>query len=97
MGIAKRTPLNPTGDFYVEADMCTGCMAPHGEAPELMGDDAEIGCYFKRQPETEEEVEQAIQAIYFSCVEALRYAGNDPSIIARLRDVGCAHQVDNLD
>jgi hypothetical protein len=44
----------------------------------------ESHCYFKKQPETPAEVEQAIKAINGSCCGALRYAGADPEIIKRL-------------
>jgi hypothetical protein len=80
----ERHPLNAEGDFYVENDICLCCDAPIGETPELMECDQDTHCYFKRQPETREEVEHAINAVLVSCVEALRYAGNDPYILERL-------------
>ena len=92
----KRTPLNSEGDFYVERDTCLICMAPEHEAPELMGYDEETGCYFKRQPQTSEEIEHATEAVWVSCVQALRYAGDDPMILERLRAKGCASQRDAL-
>jgi ferredoxin len=92
----ERTPLNAEGDFYVEKDMCLACMAPESEAPELMGFDQETGCYFERQPQTPEESEHAMEAIRYSCIEALRYAGNDPAILERLRSKGCKSQCDAL-
>jgi hypothetical protein len=90
------TPLNAEGDFYVVKDTCLTCMAPHHEAPELMGLDEATGCYFRRQPQTPEEVGHAIEAVWVSCVEALRYAGNDPEILERLRAKGCKSQSDVL-
>ena len=83
----ERTPLNAEGDFYVEKDSCLACMAPEYVAPNLMGYDDETGCYFKKQPETQAEFEQAIEAVEVSCICALRYSGNDPQIIQRLRKV----------
>ena len=91
-----RTPLNAEGDFYVEEGTCLNCMAPHHEAPELMGYDDETGCYFKRQPATPEEMAHAVEAVWASCVEALRYDGTDPLILARLREKRCAHLCDAL-
>jgi hypothetical protein len=44
----------------------------------------ESHCYFKKQPETEYELEQAINAIQGSCCGALQYSGNDPKIRKRL-------------
>jgi hypothetical protein len=55
-----------------------------------MAQDEEGGghCYFRRQPETLEEVERAISACCVSCVSAVRYSGNDPEILRRFREVG---------
>ncbi len=92
----ERTPLNAEGDFYVEKDMCITCLAPEHEAPELMGLDETTGCYFRRQPQTPEELEHAIEAVHASCVAALRYAGSDPEILERLRAKGCRSQSDVL-
>jgi hypothetical protein len=41
-------------------------------------------CWFARQPETEEEVLRAINALHVSCVEAIRYGGKDPGILTEL-------------
>jgi hypothetical protein len=92
----ERTPLNAEGDFYVVKDTCITCMAPHHEAPELMGLDEATGCYFRRQPQTPEELGHAIEAVSVSCVEALRYAGNDPEILERLRAKACKSLSDVL-
>jgi ferredoxin len=85
----ERTPLNAEGGFYVVKDTCLACMAPHHEAPELMSMDEETGCYFRRQPQTAEEIGHAVEAVRVSCVEALRYSGDDPEILERLRAKGC--------
>jgi ferredoxin len=92
----ERTPLNAEGGFYVEKDVCIRCMAPHHEAPELLGMDEETGCYFRRQPQTSEEIEHAVEAVRVSCVEALRYSGDDPEVLKRLRAKGCKSQSDLL-
>jgi len=92
----ERTPLNAEGDFYVVKDMCITCLAPEHEAPELMGLDEATGCYFRRQPQTREELEHAIEAVHASCVAALRYAGSDPEILERLRAKGEKAQCDAL-
>jgi hypothetical protein len=83
----ERTPLNVEGDFYVEKDTCLACMAPEYSAPDLMGYDHETGCYFKKQPGTDEELERAIEAVEVSCIAALRYCGNNLKIIQKLRRV----------
>lgn len=92
----ERTSLNSEGDFYVEKDTCLHCCVPASEVPELIGFDDASGCYFKRQPQTPEELERAVEAVWMSCVEALRYAGEDPAILERLRARGCKPQCDAL-
>lgn len=91
----ERTPPNAGGDFYVVKDTCLACMAPVSVAPELMGFEEGAGCYFKRQPATPEEVANAVEALGSSCVEALRYSGEDPAILKRLRDRGCKSLCDS--
>jgi hypothetical protein len=92
----ERTSLNTEGDFYVVKDTCITCLAPEHEAPELMGLDEATGCYFRRQPQTPKEIEHAIEAVHVSCVAALRYAGNAPEILERLRAKGEKAQCDVL-
>ena len=88
-----RHPLNAPGDFYVEANSCILCGAPEVEAIGLMAHSDE-GCYFTRQPETEPEIEQALNAIAVSCVSAVRYGGTDKKIIARLSRMNCLSECD---
>jgi hypothetical protein len=92
---------NAPGPFYVEKDMCIICMAPEAAAPELMGFFEDTSgshrrshCYFQRQPSTAEEVDHALEAIRVACCGALRYAGEDPLILARLRETGHNRQCD---
>ncbi len=83
-------PRNAPGTFYVENQCCIACDAPYSEAPDLMGhDDEKLGyhCHFKKQPETPEEVERAVMACVVSCVRAVRYAGDDPAILERFREL----------
>jgi hypothetical protein len=96
--LPQRVPENSAGDFYVERDVCTRCCIPHGEATDLLNDpSAEFReCYFRRQPKNEAEVEQACRAVWVSCVGGPRYGGDDPTILARLRELGVAHQCDQL-
>jgi hypothetical protein len=94
--LRQRVAENATGDFYVEAGYCMRCCLPHGEAPELMND-PEINfaeCYFRRQPQTREEVEHAIQAIQVCEVASICYGGTDPAIIDRLARLGRGSQCD---
>lgn len=89
-----RHALNAPGDFYVEADSCMLCGAPEAEAPMLMGHSDE-GCYFIRQPQTEEEIEFAINAMAVSCISAVRYGGIDQKIIKRIHELGNGDECDN--
>jgi hypothetical protein len=98
----ERYHRNVPGDFYVENGMCITCCAPEYAAPELMGffsdpdgSDKRPHCYFKRQPRTEAETKQAIDAIRASCCAALRYGGSDRTIIDALIRVGHGAICDN--
>jgi hypothetical protein len=91
------SPKNAPGPFYVQDGVCTCCEAPLLEAPDLMAyNEAGASCYFRRQPETPEEVERAIRTCWVSCVDCLRYSGNDPEILRRFRAIGHAHLCDVL-
>ncbi len=98
--IRKPHPANVPGDFYVEDGICLICDVPRHVAPDLMGmldGDVEfMHCFFKKQPETPEEIKQAIEAIQVSCCAGLRYAGNDSSILTLLKAKGCVEQCDTL-
>jgi hypothetical protein len=96
----KRFPKNAPGSFYTLGDVgrdgkwcgqCLSCGAPEAEAPTLLAPltDTDPDTYFLRQPETAEEFEQACSAIEVCCVDALRYGGRDPKILARLANTGC--------
>lgn len=95
---SERHPENAPGDFYVECDSCIACEAPYYEAPELMGrpgsGETNHGCFFRRQPSTPDEIESACNAIMVSCVEAVRYAGEDRKILQRLYELGAYSSVD---
>ncbi len=84
------------GDFYVNCDQCIVCGAPETVAPDLIDHSKlEYGvCYFKKQPETPEEVRQAIDAMSVSCIEALRYRGKNETILKRLCEIGLDHLCD---
>ena len=96
--------LNATGPFYSVNGGCITCLAPQSAAPDLMGFYADPSgthrlshCFFKRQPHTSEEVERAILAMEVSCIENLRYGGNDPTILKRLSDMGYRHLCDECE
>jgi hypothetical protein len=101
MKVRDRYPLNAPGDFYVERDRCIICVAPEREAPELMapfedpdGTDRQSHCYFKRQPQTAEEIRHSIRAVHIACCGALRYGDTDPTIVAELSNLGNADACD---
>ena len=89
-------PRNADGPFYVEDGMCMACGAPEAQAGELMGHEESDGhCFFKRQPETPEEENRAILAVWSSCCGAVRYGGDDQILIQRLVNIGEADQCDH--
>jgi len=76
-------PQSAPGDFYVVNNECVSCGAPHAVAPDLIGwaEDVEPShCTWKRQPATQQETDQAIDAVLASEVACHRYAGSDPRI-----------------
>ena len=88
----KPYPKNAPGAFYVENGECICCGAPEDAAPNLMAHDGGDGllryhCYFKQQPATSEELDQAINAILLSCCGAVRYGGSDPVIKKRISEL----------
>jgi hypothetical protein len=68
------------------------CGAPEHEAPNLLapliGDNFDT--FFTRQPHSEVEIEQACRAASVCCVNAVRYAGRDRSIIRRVGNSSAA-------
>jgi hypothetical protein len=91
-----RHPRNAPGSFYVEHGCCTSCMAPHVEAPDLMGYDLEDHhCFFHKQPTTNAEVYRAIRAVRSSEFDCLRYAVDNPDILRRLAESGLAQNCDH--
>lgn len=94
--LPDRYPEN-IGGFYVENESCITCGAPEMEAPDLIEHSKkdEFGhCYFKKQPETDDEIDQAIHAVWVSCVGALRYGGRNQEIIKRLYQIGLGDKCD---
>lgn len=96
----NRFPMNVEGAFYTlgmqreDGTWCGECMScgtPEGEAPTLLASSSDecSDTYFIRQPETDEEIEMACNALNICCVEALRYGGRDPKILALLDPLVC--------
>ena len=99
--VHPRYPENVEGDFYTTGTLesgadCLDCGLPEGEAPYLlapMGDD-HYDTYFIKQPENEEEIEQAIWACKVCCTGALRYSGKDKNILKKLGEEYCDYKID---
>jgi hypothetical protein len=87
----KSHPQSAPGDFYVVEGECITCGAPHAVAPDLIGwvDGDHSHCIWKKQPETEQEIEQAIAVTEASEVGCHRYAGDDPKILRRIDPEYC--------
>jgi hypothetical protein len=95
----EREPENVPGPFYVAKDQCIICMLPVEMAPDLIGfqegSTHALGhCYFKKQPTTSKETELAIETVGVSCCAALRYCGNDQTIIDKILNGGNPDAVD---
>ena len=95
----RRDPMNAPGPFYTEADTCMTCLLPESQAPDLMGLSEDygspgFGCFFRKQPQTPEELSHAFGALRVSCLATLRDAGHDPAILRRLRQLGMESQCD---
>jgi ferredoxin len=73
-----RHPKNAPGRFYSDAQ-CLDCDACHQTAPGIfVRDDASGSTFVIRQPETEEEIRQSIQAMEECGVDAIGDDGDVP-------------------
>jgi len=93
-----RQPQSAPGDFYVDSNCCTSCGVPQVVAPDLVGwiDEQMSQCYWKKQPETEQELEQAFAVFDAQELGCHRYAGSDPKIQARIGTENCDHVINPL-
>lgn len=83
----ERAKENVDGPFYAVAmEYDCACGLPEAEAPDLirMSDNIGYQTYFYKQPQSEEEISRAIEAINICPIHDLRYCGADPEIIARI-------------
>ncbi len=87
---------NVKGDFYVENQVCISCGAPEAEAPDLIEHSKlEYGhCFFKKQPQTLDEINRAINAMNVSCIAGIRYAGQNEAILGDFYDLGLENECD---
>jgi len=96
-GLAMHPETAP-GGFYVQNEVCITCGAPEVEGKGLIEHSTKDGhgsCYFKKQPETDEEVENAINAVMVSCIGALRYGGTDENILRKMFELGLSSMCDS--
>ena len=84
-------PQSEHGDFYVVKGECLACGVPHVVAPDLVGWTGEKAqhCCWKKQPETQAELDQAIKVLEVQELGCHRYAGNDPAILDRILPAYC--------
>jgi hypothetical protein len=89
--MGEHEPTSVPGDFYVENHCCTSCGVPQAVAPDLVGwiDEEMSRCYWKKQPETREELRQAFAIFDGQELGCHRYAGHDPEIQARVGRENC--------
>ncbi len=103
----ERYPDSVSGPFYVVKGHCIICGLPPQTAPQSITwsreklrfknrMDCHAHCRIERQPESEEEIAAAIEAACGSCVDAIRYCGTDPKILARFRGCGCERSCDAI-
>ena len=104
----EREPDSVPGPFYVVKDQCIICALPVETAPANITwsavtfarangcGDCPSHCRIERQPQTPEELARVIEAARTSCVEAIRYCGTDPQVLATMRARGLAHLCDAL-
>jgi hypothetical protein len=98
MDCVKRYEPEPTsapGDFYVENNCCITCGVPQAAAPDLVGwVDGDVShCFWKKQPTTHEEMQQAFAVFDGQELGCHRYAGLDPKIQARIGIENCDNPI----
>ncbi len=95
----EREPANVEGPFYITTQ-CIICGLPPETAPDNISfaPDCERPhtCRFSKQPETQEELNAVLDAMWGSCVEAVRYGGTDPEILRQIKERGLSHLADAL-
>jgi hypothetical protein len=88
-------PLSAPGDFYVQNGERTACGVPEHVAPDLIAhtDERFWHCYWKKQPQTEFELEQAFKIFDGQEFGCHRYASTDTKIQERIGVNNCDHPV----
>ena len=90
------------GPFYVIKGQCITCNLPCETAPRNIkfnlqsADTDALYCRVVKQPETDEELDNMIEALEGSCIQSLRYCGTNKVILERLTLAGCASRCDAI-
>ena len=92
-------PANVAGPFYVTTQ-CITCGLPPETAPQSISYDCDCKgprtCRFSKQPETQEELDRVLEAMWGSCVEAVRYRGTDAEILRQIAMRDLSHLADAI-
>ena len=97
----KPVPENVEGDFYVVDGCCTLCGVPDSEAPNNFGGYDKDGnvindqCFVKKQPNTDLELKQVINAMAAQDTLCIRYCGKDKDIQNEIIKIGEGEQIDH--
>ena len=90
---------NEPGPFYVTTQ-CIICGLPPETAPQNISFDCDCkgprSCRFHKQPTNQEELDLVLEAMWGSCVEAVRYRGTDAEILRQIKKRGLSHLADAL-
>ena len=91
-------PPSSTGPFYVDNTCCTSCGVPQVVAPDLVGwtDGSHPQCYWKKQPQTQDELLHAFAIFDGQELGCHRYAGEDPDIQRRIGAENCDSPIAEL-
>lgn len=94
------------GAFYVVRGQCITCELPCETAPRNIRWNAghkegvhqpyPDHCRVTNQPETEDELDEMIEAAWGSCISAIRYSGTDERTLSRFRERGMPELCDAL-
>lgn len=99
--VFEREDDSVPGAFYVVKGLCVHCAITVETAPSSVSWGTSNAacphhCRVEHQPRNEAELSNIINAACRSCVEAIRYCGTDPAVIARFRERARAHLCDAL-
>jgi hypothetical protein len=94
----RRHPDSASGDFYAVYGACASCGVPEVVAPDLIG--GSIGgkhCFWKKQPESPEELARAIEVLRTQDLDCHRYGGKNPEILKCLPQENCDYPLQPME